>query len=139
MAEEKRPTGYKDLLQSIDEFFQHTFEQWQHTPLFHTHIPVRITENEHEWIAEVKLAGIEKEQIRLHIKNQTIYIQVIHKEELKYVDEQKGLKEEKNNTHIQKRIIQVPFVINEKHVKATYVNGLLRITIPMFHRKISIE
>ncbi len=135
----KLPQGYQDALKSIDDFFQHTYDQLQHHPMFLPPIPIRITEENDLWVAEAELPGIDKKQINLDIYRQSIRIQVTQGETTEIIDEQKKTTKRQEQMQVRQRIIQVPFLVQEQFVKATYKNGLLRITIPNNRKQISIE
>jgi HSP20 family molecular chaperone IbpA len=135
----KIPQGYQDILKSIDSFFQHTYEQIQDNPLFHAPIPIHTFEENRAFIIEAELPGIDKKQIKLDIFQQSIRIQVSQDERSEYKDDKQGIHEHHKRTQIRQRVIPVPFLIQEQDVKATYKNGLLRISIPHNHKQIPID
>lgn len=112
----------RGILQHIDEFFSKPFPN---TSFF-----VDLKEKETEHQIHAQLPGIKKEQIAISILENTVTISVKNEELI--------LKEEKNKQAIAKkqatskvsRTIILPYLIDEKKVKATYQNGLLIITIP---------
>lgn len=124
--------GYRDLLKSIDHFFHQTSS-------FVHPIPIRISEEKDVWVIEAELPGIEKEQLRLDIYQQAIRIQVNQSEQLEYKDDKEGLIEQQKQSYTRQRIVPLPFLVNEKHVRATYKNGLLQIIIPIHQKPITIE
>ncbi len=129
---EQQGHGYRDLLRTIDQFFQQT-----HSLI--SPIPIRVIEKKDVWILEAELPGVEKEQIQLDIYRQSVRIQVSHKEQIEYKNEQKKIMQEQKHTQIRERIVPLPFLVEEKQVSATYKNGLLRLTIPNKRKKITIE
>ncbi|MBP3952926.1 Hsp20/alpha crystallin family protein [Bacillus suaedae] len=135
----KLPKGYQDILKSIDEFFQNTYTHLNEHPMFLAPIPVRVKEEKDIWKAEIELPGVKKSQIKLDIYRQTIRIQVIEDEQTIYTDEKNNITERHGHSQVRQRVINVPFLINEKEVKAVYSNGLLVITIPNRRKKIAIE
>ncbi|MCM3760717.1 Hsp20/alpha crystallin family protein [Alkalihalobacillus oceani] len=137
--ESKKSHGYHDILKSIDDFFTNTYQQLHDHPLFLAPIPVRISEDQEHWIAEAELPGIDKRQIQLDIYRQSIRIQINNEEHTEYADDTKGVTKRHSQTQIRQRTIPVPFYIDEKSVKASYKNGLLRIVIPTKRKPISID
>ncbi|MFC0471829.1 Hsp20/alpha crystallin family protein [Halalkalibacter kiskunsagensis] len=135
----KIPQGYQDILKSIDSFFQQTYEQIQENPLFLPPIPVHVFEEQDALIIEAELPGIDKNQINLDILRQSIRIQVTQDERSEYKDDNQGIHERHNRTQVRQRVIPVPFIIQEHGVKATYKNGLLRISIPNNRKQIPID
>lgn len=135
----KLPKGYQDILKSIDEFFQNTYTHLNEHPMFLAPIPVRVKEEKDIWKAEIELPGVKKSQIKLDIYRQTIRIQVIEDEQTIYTDAKNNITERHGHSQVRQRVINVPFLINEKEVKAVYSNGLLIITIPNRRKKIPIE
>lgn len=136
---DKLPKGYQDILKSIDSFFQQTYDNIQENPLFLTPIPVHVFEDERTLVIEAELPGVEKKQIALDIYRQAIRIQVTQEERSEIIDETKGFTEQRGRTQVRQRVIPVPFIIEEKNVRASYKNGLLRILIPNNRKQIPIE
>ncbi|GAE35752.1 Hsp20/alpha crystallin family protein [Halalkalibacter akibai] len=135
----KLPQGYQDILKSIDGFFQQTFQNIQENPLFLMPIPVNVYETKTGIIIEAELPGVEKRQIGLDIFQQSIRIQVTEEERTEIIDDHSGTLERRGSKQVRQRVIQVPFIIREKDVKASYKNGLLRISIPSNRKQITIE
>ncbi|WP_332694646.1 Hsp20/alpha crystallin family protein [Halalkalibacter lacteus] len=135
----KIPQGYQDILKSIDSFFQHTYEQIQDNPLFLAPIPINVFQEHQSLIIEAELPGTDKKQIKLDILRQSICIQVTQDERSEYKDDKQGIHERHNRTQVRQRVIPVPFLIQEQDVKATYKNGLLRISIPNNRKQIPID
>src|SRR5690625_959041 len=111
MAEQfkNQPIEDKNMSEIIEDFFQHPIEQWHNHPLFIAPIPIHVRKSKDKWIAEAELPGVEKEQIRLEIKNQFMRIQVIRREYIEFTDDQKGVTEKQQQSYLQERIIPIPF------------------------------
>lgn len=130
---------YYDILKSIDDFFQNTYANLEHHPLFSQPIPVHTFWKDGLWIAEAKLPGIDKNQIQLDIQREAIRIQVKMDEQSYMNDDNTGKSHYHQKLQVQQRLIPVPFLFNEKDVRATYKNGLLGITIPNKRKQIPID
>ncbi|MFC0560448.1 Hsp20/alpha crystallin family protein [Halalkalibacter alkalisediminis] len=135
----KLPKGYQDILKSIDNFFQQTYDNIQDNSLFLPPIPVHVFEDEKTFVIEAELPGVDKKQIALDIYRQAIRIQVSQDEQSEIIDETTGITERRGHTQVRQRVIPVPFVIREQDVKASYKNGLLRILVPSNRKQIPIE
>ncbi|WP_062047212.1 Hsp20/alpha crystallin family protein [Bacillus sp. JCM 19034] len=110
----KLPQGYQDFLQSIDEFFQQSYQHIQDNPLFQPSFPVYISEDNEQWRADIELPGIKKNHIKLDIHNQSIRIQVINNEQTIINDEQSGQIQQRASTHVRERILYVHFLFESK-------------------------
>ncbi|WP_100404205.1 Hsp20/alpha crystallin family protein [Bacillus solitudinis] len=135
----KLPNGYQDILRSIDDFFQQTYQQLQEYPLFNSPIPTRVIENKDVFIIEADLPGIDKNQIQLDIYRQSVRIRVHHHEEVQVNDEKLDVVQKQASSQVRERIIPIPFAVSENDVTATYRNGLLRIKLPNNRRNIEID
>lgn len=124
-----------DFLKSIDGFFQDAFRNFHFVGGF----PVQQYETKNLYIIEAQLPGVKKEQINLDIYHNHIKISVQRSE---VIEEKNDLQQSYRNTKsYQKaeRVILVPFYISESDVKASYRDGLLKITLPNKKRSIEIE
>lgn len=135
----KIPSGYRDILRSIDDFFQQTYQHLQDHPLFDPPIPVRVIEQSDLFIIEAELPGVDKKQIQLDIYRQSVRIRVNHSEHVQVNNEKNEMIEKHDSMQIRERIIPIPFSIKEQDVKATYRNGLLKIKIPNKRQHIQID
>lgn len=122
----------KRLLDTIDEFFEKPFP-------FST-IPIDMYETDTELIISADLPGVKKEQIDIEYSERYITITVNHVEEMEETNEKKHYYVKKNSFNKASRIISLPYPIHTNHIKASYVNGVLKIRIPKPRkRKISID
>ncbi|WP_165763866.1 Hsp20/alpha crystallin family protein [Halalkalibacter urbisdiaboli] len=135
----KLPTGYRDILKSIDDFFQQTYQHLQEIPLFDHPIPIRVYEQSDYLLIEAELPGVDKQQIHLDIYRQSVRIQVNHSEQVQINNEKNDIVEKRESTQVRERIIPIPFSIEKKDVKAAYRNGLLKIKIPNKRQNIQID
>ena len=118
----------KGFLQSIDEFFN--------SPFPNGGFPVEVMETGNDYLIIAELPGVKREQIHLSIFNNYLTISVNNNEI--------ETKEDTNNHIFQRRVsrqhtarsISLPHPINEKLVKASYRDGLLKIRIPQEKGKI---
>lgn len=112
----------RGLLQHIDEFFKQPFPN--------VSFPVEVKDVGNKQIVTAELPGVKKEQIAIDILGNHLTI-TVNKQDI-FVEE-----DEKNHTYRRSESMQrssrtVSFAqpIDEKKVKASYQNGLLKITIP---------
>ncbi|WP_053360654.1 Hsp20/alpha crystallin family protein [Bacillus sp. FJAT-27251] len=121
----------RGVLQSIDDFFKQPFP--------YTSFPIDVRELKNEHIVTAELPGIKKEQISIDILGSNLTISVKHQDI--YTEEDDANKVFRRSEHLQhsSRTIGLPFPIDEKKVKATYRDGLLKIMIPKLQgRKIDL-
>ncbi|MGG0716749.1 Hsp20/alpha crystallin family protein [Robertmurraya massiliosenegalensis] len=119
----KRPV--KGFLQSMDEFFQ--------LPL--SNFPVQVKELDEKIIITAELPGVKKEQISIDILERSINISVKNVEMVIEEDEKKNTYKKSQSTQQLSRNIYLGHVIDEKNVKASYQNGLLKIRVPKLKGK----
>ncbi len=118
---QERPV--KGFLQSIDEFFKNPFP---YSPAFQ----VDLKETVSEYMITAELPGINREQIQLDVLENYITIS-IHSNELFTEEDEKGsIIKRRQSMQKSTRTIPLPQLINERSVKASYKNGLLKIRIP---------
>ncbi len=122
----------KNFIYQMDEFFR--------APMFSRTFRVRMDETEDEYLIYAELPGIHKKQITIDIFQNTITIMVNHSEIQEEKNTNKNYYGKMTTYENMSRTISLPFVINEKKVKAHFENGLLTITIPKEKgKRISIE
>ncbi|MEH7236537.1 Hsp20/alpha crystallin family protein [Bacillus sp. JJ1562] len=122
----------KRLLDTIDEFFEQPFP-------FST-IPIDMYETETELIISADLPGVKKEQIDIEYSEKYITITVNHVEETEETNEKKNYYVKKHSYNKASRAIALPYPIPINQIKASYVNGVLKIRVPKQRkRKILID
>lgn len=124
-----------DFLKSIDGFFQDAFKNFH----FNGSFPVHQYETKTHYIIEAELPGVRKNQIILDIYHNQIKIGVQHSETIEEKNDiQQSFKATKSYQRSE-RVVMLPFSVSERNVKATYRDGLLKITVPNKKRTIEIE
>lgn len=113
----KRPV--KGFLESIDEFFQMPF------PTF----PVHIRETDEEQMITAELPGVKREQIHIDVLERSINISVKNSEIITEENEAQNYYKKSQSMQQMCRNIYLGHPIDERRVKATYLNGLLKIRI----------
>lgn len=120
------------LLDTIDEFFD--------KPSPFSTIPIEMYETETELIISADLPGVKKEQIDIQYSEKYLTITVNHREEIEKTNEKKHYYVKKQSFNKSSRTIALPYPINTSQIRATYVNGVLKIYIPKPRRqKLLIE
>ena len=119
----------KGFLQSIDDFFKSPFP-----PGGSFHVDTIETGN--EYIISAELPGVKREQIHLNISGNYLTISVENKELETAEDEYNQIYRRKYLQQKSSKTISLPHTINEKNVKASYRDGLLKISIPQEKGKI---
>jgi HSP20 family protein len=119
----------KGFLQSIDEFFKTPF------PLG-TGFHVDTIETGGEYIISAELPGVKREQIHLNISGNYLTISVENNELETTEDDNNHIYRRKHLRQKASKTVSLPQTINEKNVKASYRDGLLKIRIPQEKGKI---
>jgi HSP20 family molecular chaperone IbpA len=119
----------RGFLQSIDEFFKSPFPSGSS---FH----VDTIETEGEYVISAELPGVKREQIHLNIAENFLTISVENKELETEEDEYHQVYQRKFLRQQSSRTISLPHTINEKKVKASYRDGLLKIRVPQEKGKV---
>jgi HSP20 family protein len=117
----------RGVLQSIDDFFKQPFP--------YTSFPLDVRDLGDQHIVTAELPGVKKEQIGLHILGNNLTISI--KQQDIYTEENDVTNVYRRSEHLQRssRTISLPYPIDEKMVKASYRDGLLKIAIPKLQGK----
>lgn len=110
----------KGFLQSIDEFFQMPFSTF----------PVQVKELQDEQIITAELPGVKKEQVNIDVLDSSIMITVKNIEIITEENESKNIYKKSQSMQQMSRNIYLGYPIDERKVKASYQNGLLKIRVP---------
>lgn len=117
---QERP--FRNLLESIDELFQHTY--------FKPRFKVKVQEEEDKYIVYAELPGVRKNQIHIHtmINRLTITVKQTEMETIEN-DKTQATHNKQSYTQVSRTI---PFYqpVLEKQTKATYRDGLLTVIVP---------
>lgn len=129
-----------DIGSMVEDFFNDSLIPTFLTPVNPMRADVKETEN--EYIVDVEIPGVDKEDIKLDIKDDVLSICVERNEELK--EERKDYIRRERRYDVCSRSFYVPDIRHED-VKAKYDNGILTVTLPKADeikskkRKIDIE
>ncbi|GAE94523.1 small heat shock protein [Gracilibacillus boraciitolerans JCM 21714] len=115
-----KPT--RNVMETIDSFFEQAKIPKQ--------IPVDVVETDTEWMVQVDLPGLKKEQIELKLLGNQITIIVHHKEEKEKYDESFQYYRKERRQHRNQRTITLPYAVDKKSAKASFHNGVLEIKGP---------
>ncbi|WNF35632.1 Hsp20/alpha crystallin family protein [Bacillaceae bacterium IKA-2] len=124
-----------DFLRSIDGFFKDSFRNFQ----FISGFPIYQYETKSHYIIEAQLPGVKKEQIHLDIYSNHIKISVEDSKIVEEKDDIHHLYQSSRSYQKAERLIMLPFSINEHDIKASYREGILKISIPNKKKTIKID
>ena len=102
-----------------------------------------VSETKDKLIVKTEIAGVDPKEIDIKISGDVLTIKGAKKEEKEEKDESFHLMERRYGAF--SRSIQLPMEVSEKKIKATYKNGVLKITLPKSEKskakatKIAIE
>lgn len=89
---------------------------------------VNITENDEQFNIDVAAPGYEKSQLNISVEDQVLTISA-EQEEKKTAENDKVNRREFNFGSF-KRTFKLPKEVNEKKIDASYINGILHVTLP---------
>ncbi|MFG6120122.1 Hsp20/alpha crystallin family protein [Thalassobacillus sp. B23F22_16] len=120
---------FYDFLRSVDTFFDRTMKQLK--PFFHTAtFPVNIQETKTEVIVKAELPEFDKDQVRVEISGNQLWISAEKREITETIDETNKYYHKEQSAHKAERSITLPFLISEKDTEIIYQDGILTITTP---------
>ena len=128
------------LSPSVDEFFERLFYGWPsyEKDTDHTWSPrVDVQENEKEILIDVEVPGLEKKDIKVEVKDDTLTISG----ERKYEKKDKDSESCRVERHYGKfeRTFGLPETVKSDKVSATYKNGVLTLKLPKTEKAIPKE
>jgi HSP20 family protein len=112
----------KGFLQHMDEFFSQ--------PFLHSSFPLEVKDTGDKQIVTAQLPGVNKEQISIDILGNRLTISVKQQDIFTEEDEKNRVYRRSESMQHSSRTVTLPHPVDERKVKASYQNGLLKITIP---------
>ncbi|MBM4760901.1 Hsp20/alpha crystallin family protein [Bacillus sp. B15-48] len=112
----------RGFLQHMDEFFKQPFP--------HVSFPIDVKDTGDRQIVTAQLPGVKKEQIAIDILGNHLTISVKQQDILTEEDDNNQIYRRSESIQRSSRTITFSHPIDESKVKASYQNGLLKITIP---------
>lgn len=124
----------RNMARDMDTFFNQSFKQIN--SMFNLRsFRVYVDETEDYIIVTAELPGYKKDQIMIEVLGNRLRIAV---ENLDAIETKDDLRKTYTNQHsyeILERQVTLPFEIPEEETKATFQNGLLKLTIPKQNSK----
>ena len=121
------PTSSVDRLAS--ELFGQNISRLMGSDGFHEHTPrANVVEAEEEYWLEMQVPGFDKKDLKVDMVNDTITVRGEHTEEESRENE-RWTRREFGRTAFERSFV-IPEAVKADGIKADYVNGVLRLTIP---------
>lgn len=118
---------HKDIF-DIEKFFESLFTEAFLPSIYGSgNIKADIMENEREYLLEAELPGVNKEEIRIDLRDDKLTISVQKNEEVNIEKENYVRRERKSGSY--SRVFHIPNV-KEEGIKARFENGILKVTLP---------
>lgn len=95
-----------------------------------------IYETEKEVVAKIEVPGIKKEDVKLEIKNNTLYLKAEHKNQKEDKDEKKGFHRIERTYKGFQRVFTLPSEVDETKIKATCKEGILEVHMQKKEKKL---
>lgn len=89
---------------------------------------VNISENQKSYVFEVAAPGLSREDFKLEVDNNMLYISAEKTEESS--EEKKGYTRQEYSFNTFQRTFSLPEHVNENEINARYEDGILKITVP---------
>ncbi|WP_085505354.1 Hsp20/alpha crystallin family protein [Thalassobacillus devorans] len=120
---------FYDFLRSVDTLFDKTMKQLK--PFFHSAtIPVNIQETKTEVIVKAELPEFDKDQVRVEISGNQLWILAEKKEIIETIDEANNHYHKEQSVHTAEQSITLPFLISQEETSTYFENGILTIVTP---------
>lgn len=116
-----------NFLESIDSFFQQSNAFGR--------IPVKVYETQTEWVVELELPGLRKEDIHLNIIGDKLHVQTKNEQATEVDDEKANYHYHQYRYMHRERTIQLPYPVDQSTTKAIYENGILIVRGPKPQQK----
>ncbi|WP_068673355.1 Hsp20/alpha crystallin family protein [Oceanobacillus sp. Castelsardo] len=124
----------RNFVRKLDTMFNESFKHLQKN-FNHNSFPIDVKETENEIIVLAELPGVNRNQIKLEIVGNQLKIGVEDKRSFSEKNEEESYYRHEESFQNKERVISVPFDIPEKETKASFHNGLLKVTIPKKNSK----
>src|SRR5215216_1018378 len=98
------------------------------TPNAKPSVPVNIKETQTDYVLELFAPGLEKEDFRIHLENNTLTISAEKKTEAANQNEKQILKEYKQESF--KRSFTIDEKVDAENIVAKFLNGVLTLNLP---------
>lgn len=115
----------RNYLGLFDDLFDEDFLPSNHTNFMRTDIE----ENENEYVFNVEAPGVDKENIKVHVDDGYLVVNVSYKKNSEEGSKKNYLRKERVEGTYQ-RSFYVGDKIDESKISAEYVDGVLRILVP---------
>lgn len=121
--------SFYEFLRSVENFFDKSMHQLK--PLFNQEtIPIDIHETSSEVVVEAQLSDYNKDQIKVEISGNQIWISAEKKEITETIDDNSNHYYKEQSLKKAERSVTMPFIISEQETNTAYQNGILKIVTP---------
>jgi len=114
-----------EFMKIFDEFFDETCCTTSDCCTPKKHLAHDVIENDNEFIIEMELAGVKKEDVNIETEDEVLTIETERKK-----DDDKKYKRNEIYSGKYKRSFILPDTVNAEEIKASMADGILTISIP---------
>lgn len=124
------------LLPTVSKFFDDDWNSlfdWtnrNYSGTSHTMPSVNVQENDHEFIVDVAAPGMKKDDFKIELNNNLLFIKSEMTNEKDLVNEENFTRKEFNYQSFQRSFTLNDKIVDEANIKAVYKDGILSITLP---------
>ncbi len=119
----RKKDPFKDLNDKMSKMFENMMDQSFNT--YFAQLPVDIRETDEEIIAEADMPGVDKDNIKVKVKDRTLHIAAQGNREVK--EEGKNYVRHERSSKSYSRTVDLPEPVKSESAKAKYENGVLRV------------
>lgn len=136
-----------DFFQIVDQFFRseplkqfmNEFDTMLNKPFPLQHISVNTYETDKNYVIDLKIPPVKKEQIKLELIDHYLTISITNRKEIKEYNENSSTFRNFSSHDSLSRTILLPYEVQKNEIKTTYKEGSLRVTVPKKTQQILIE
>mgnify|MGYP001226902988 FL=1 len=125
----RHDNSFGELMERMDAFFNESIRNFD-SLWSQKRFKVVIDETDTEMIVEAALPGYSRDQIELEILGRQLRIAALDTSSFEEKNDKNNFYKKEHSYRKAERIVTLPFPISKKDTKASFQNGLLKITIP---------
>lgn len=136
-----------DFFQIVDQFFRseplkqflNEFDTMLNQPFPQHHISVNTYETDKNYVVDMKIPPVKKEQIKLELIDHYLTISITNRKEIKEYNENSSTFRNYSSQDSLSRTILLPYHVQKNDIKTTYKEGSIKVTVPKKIQQILIE
>jgi len=125
-----RPVTANPLTSALDEFFQKGINELANNTFSFNRPSVNIIEEDDAFEVQLAAPGLKKEDFEIKVDKDQLIVRVAHEEKKEEAEEDKtNFRRREFNYNAFSRSFHLPETINSDEINASYIDGVLKITL----------